>query len=232
MPTSRALPTAKRPAPQRASKATASKARALVATAKRASAADRTRAEALLDGIARRKARIAEDFYDIGEALRELLKKKLHLALGFTTFAEMLKARRVMGTTQAYKLIQLVTSVPREKALAVGSEKAFLLVDYAKATPEPDTPEWLLDQGTLPGGKRVADASTRELTAATKAVRKRQGTSKPKSAEQRQADRAARDARALLTKRGAKNVAVAVVRKANVWWLRIEMKAGDVMKLE
>ena len=58
--------------------------------------------------------------------------------------------------------------LPREKALNVGSEKAALLVGLADATPEPDTAEWLLEKGALPSGKRVADASTRELAEAMK----------------------------------------------------------------
>ena len=41
-----------------------------------------------------------------------------------------------MSATPARKLIALDSSVPREKALAAGSEKAALLVDYAKATAE------------------------------------------------------------------------------------------------
>lgn len=207
-------------------------ARALVSTAKKASSADRDRAETLLAEIARRKTRIAEDFYEIGEALRDLQKKKLYLALGHATFGDMLKARKVMGATQAYKLIQLVSSVPREKALAVGSEKAFLLVDYAKATPEPDNPTWLLEQGKLPGGKRVADASTREIVAATKAVRAKRGAGKPKSAEQSVAEKAARSAQAALRKRGAKSATAATVKKGNEWWLRVELKVDHAPALE
>ena len=47
--------------------------------------------------IERRKARIAEDFYDIGQALTELLKKKLYLVLGYSSFAQMLTKRGVMS---------------------------------------------------------------------------------------------------------------------------------------
>ncbi len=153
----------------------------------------------LLAEIVRWKLRIAADFYDIGEALREIQNKKLYRALGHAKFADMLKARRVMGATQAYRLIQLVSSVPREKALAIGSEKAFRLIDYAKVTPEPDNASWLTEQGTLPGGKRVAEASTREIVAATKAVRAKGGAKKAKIA----ANEAARSVRAALRKRGA-----------------------------
>jgi len=203
----------------------------LVVAAKRSSVADSERGEALIAEILRRKARIAEDFYEIGEALRELLKKKLYLALGHATFGDMLKDRKLMGVTQAGKLIQLVSSVPREKALAIGSEKAFLLVDYAKATPEPDTAAWLLEEGKLPSGKRVADASTREIVAATKAVRAKQGTSKRKSSEQIEADKTARAVQAALRKRGVKGATVTAVKKGAEWLVRVEVTVAHAHAL-
>lgn len=65
--------------------------------------ADKRRAEALLAGIARRKVRISEDFYEIGLSLSELLKKKLYFALGHGSFEEMLKAHDVMSWSRAQK---------------------------------------------------------------------------------------------------------------------------------
>lgn len=56
---------------------------------------------------------------------------------------------------------------------------AALLSSYADATSEPDTPEWLLNHGKLPGGKPVADASTREIA---NAVTKARGTTARKTA--------------------------------------------------
>ena len=48
--------------------------------------ADKRHAETLLSLIERRKARISEDFYEIGKALRELQQKKLYVAAGFASF--------------------------------------------------------------------------------------------------------------------------------------------------
>ena len=204
----------------------------LTASAQGVSNAARARAEALLSEIARRKGRIAEDFYEIGEALRELSRKKLYAALGHATFAEMLSARNVMSTTQARKLIALVSSVPREKALAAGSEKAALLVDYAKATAEPDTAEWLLDHGRLPDGKKVSDASTREIAEAAKTARAEQGRTRKKTAPEIQGEKAARAAQALLRKRGAQGAKARAVRRSGETWLHIELREKDAKALE
>lgn len=206
------------------SSATKKKTQALVVEAKSASEANRKRAEGLLAEIARRLISIAEHFYDIGQALRELQKKKLFLALGYSSFAEMLTARNVMSPTQANKLIRIVSTLPRDKALAVGSEKAGLLAGYAEATPEPDTPEWLLDKGTLPSGKPVAKASTRELASALKAVRSK-SSPKAKSPEEASARASARKAQASLRKRGAKGATAEAVKKAGQWWIRVELPA-------
>lgn len=153
--------------------------------------ADKRDAESLLELIARRKARISEDFYEIGKALRDLLKKKLYLALHFKSFKEMLQKRDVMSVTAAKKLIAIVSSVPVEKALALGVEKAYALARYTAATPELDTPALLLDSNAEVGGKKVTEASVRDLTRATQGVHAK---TKPRKAspEEAAATKAAR----------------------------------------
>jgi hypothetical protein len=66
---------------------------ALAADAKKQLATNKRRGQSLLALIERRKDRITEDFYDIGEALRELLNNKLYAALGFDTFEQLLDAQ-------------------------------------------------------------------------------------------------------------------------------------------
>jgi len=196
---------------------------ALVLETKKVSAAARDRAEGLVAEIARRKQRIAEDFYDIGLALHEIQKKKLFAALGYATFAELLQKRNIVGLSQAHKLIRLVTTVSREQALAVGQEKAIALVDYARATPDLDTLGTLVAGGTLQHGKRIADASVRELRDATTAARKKAGTARSVSPEQVAAGREATAMQAWLRKRGAKKATAAVVKKDGALWLRMEL---------
>lgn len=224
-----------RPAPPAKASATRSapgaivKARAeeIVKEAKSETSAGRRKAEDLLAQIARRKLVIAEEFYDIGVALRELQKKKLFAALGYASFSAMLEARKVMSLSQAHKLIRIVESFSREKALSVGSEKAALLIGYADSTTEPDTAEWLLDTGKLPSGKAVSEASTRELADALKKART-PAAKKKVPPEEARVRANARNAQAVLRKHGASGATVEVVRKAGGFWLRAELPADAV----
>jgi hypothetical protein len=194
----------------------------LAATATKIREGDRRRAEELLASIARRKERISEDFYEIGKSLRELLRKKLYVALGHESFAEMLAARNVMGAMTAKRLIEVVEKVPLEQALQLGPEKAYALARYTEATPELDTPAGLLESGAEIGGKKVADASLRDLTRAGKEARARTKPKRAASPEQTAAVKAARDVSAWLrghkvrgasvtAKRGAKGHEVVIV---------------------
>jgi hypothetical protein len=192
------------------------------ANAQKAASVERnkSRAEALLALIARRKQRMVEDFYDVGEALKELLDQQLFAALGFASFEAMLAANDVMGLTQAKRLIALVASVPRDHALALGQEKAYELVAYTAATPELDTPAELAKADARIGGKPLSKASVRELRAATQSVRAKQRAAKPKSKAEREAERAAREARAkvaaLMKKAGVARPAIDVTKNAIV----------------
>lgn len=182
-------------------------------------AKDGRRATQLLELIARRKARIVEDFYDIGEALKELFHKQLYRALGHRSFETMLEAHDVMSATQARKLIALVERLPRAEALALGQEKAYALVSYTAATPEPDVPVELARADAKIGGKKLSKVSVRELEVAAKQARDRARAAKPKTAAERQ--RAAED-KALLTKVKRRLVA------ADVRGAKVEVGATEV----
>lgn len=150
--------------------------------AERVSTADKRRAEELLSVIGRRKQQISEAFYEIGLALRELQKRKLHVALGFSSFAAMLQARDVMSAAQAFKLIKLVASVPREQALAMGQREGVRPRALRGGDPRgrhtPDSPR----DGHASRRQRLADASVRELDAALKGMssaRKKKGKASP-----------------------------------------------------
>ena len=202
----------------------ARKANALATTATKATSAAQARAEALLKEIARRKERIAEDFYDIGVALAQIAKNKLHLALGHKSFDEMLKARNVLNPSTARSLIQLVGSMTRDEALAYGQEKAIALLGYARATPEIDTPKTLMAAGQLPDGKPVAKASVRDLKQAAKKVRTAEGKSKPASAEAKNAEIEAKAVARWLRERGAGKAEISASRRKEGYVIRVELK--------
>ncbi len=198
---------------------------ALVAAATKISAADRTKAEALLAEIARRKERIAEDFYDIGLAVLQISKKKLYLALGHTSFDEMLKARDVLSPSTARGLIQLVSTMSRDEALAYGQEKAIALISYAKATPDLDTPKTLMEGGSLPDGKPIVKASVRDIKQAATKVRAAEGKSKPLSADAKQAQAEVKAVAKWLRERGAPNAKVSEARNKDGYVIRVELPA-------
>jgi hypothetical protein len=150
---------------------------ALLKEARIAAKKGSTRAEALVALILRRKQRIVEDFFDIGEALRTLHHEKLFATLGYKTFEEMLDARKLIGHAQAYKLVAIVSSYSRDQAIALGLEKSFAVLTYAAATPSHQVPQLVVTEGI--GGKPLSRLTVKEINAKTKALRVRAGKSSP-----------------------------------------------------
>jgi hypothetical protein len=192
------------------------------------------RAEELLDLITRRKGRIAEDFYDIGEALRELLKSRLYVDLGHESFAEMLEARGVLGETQAHKLIAVVSSFPRKQALEIGHEKAYVLTRLAAATSEPEAPATLLDSGKVIEGKAVAEASLRDL----EDVRRKLNAKRRKKQPARELSPEAREMRALegslrawFSRKAVRGVHVELIKQGGKWVARATLPLASAKKL-
>lgn len=167
---------AKNPAKSTTSKNTEEKTSALAtqaAKAKALSLATRERKLAsLLALIRRRKDRIVEDFYDIGEALRTILRDDLARARN-TTFDVLVEAELGIEPSTAYKLIGVVEAFPRERAIALGQEKSYALVTYAAATAAPDTPLELVERDAKIGRKPISVVSANEIKRAATALRSR-----------------------------------------------------------
>jgi hypothetical protein len=137
------------------------------------------RASVLLRQIAARKARIARDFWLIGDALREILRDKLFVALGHQSFEELLSKRTVVSLATAKRLITIAEQVPREQALKLGPNKAYELVRYTEWTDEEDTVAELVKTDALVDGKPVSQASATHVSAASQRLRQKK---KPQSA--------------------------------------------------
>lgn len=199
----------------------------LRALATKASTAAGKRAEELLDLIERRKARIAEDFYEIGLALAEIRKKKLFVALGYSSFGALLAARKVMSRRTAEKLIGVVSNVPRPKAMELGPEKAYALARLVATTPELDTIDEVLDQGVRVGKerKKISGASAREIEEAARAVRAK--TAKPDPREVA-ADKAARALQAAVRAAGGKGATATASRAKGGYEIVLRLDAGRV----
>lgn len=184
------------------------------------SAAAQKRLASLLEMIERRKARIVEDFYDIGVALREIVDKKLYLQAGYASFGDLIDGRKIMGKTQAFKLVAIARAVPRETAIEVGSEKAYELVRLTEQTPEPDTVGDLLAAGVRgPKDGRAVDVSklsSREIAQKRRELAKAKTKPAPDEVAAR---RAARAAQAALRKAGL--AATVDARKEGKGWLAV-----------
>jgi hypothetical protein len=163
-----------------AQKKSASTSKLIVATKRAARAANTARLGVLTRLIRRRLATVVESFYDVGEALREIVERKLYAAGEHASFAAWVEGTKLMSSTQAEKLLAIVRNVPREAALAAGQERAYALVLLAAATPAPDSAAELLAGGVV-DGQPAAKASVRAIKAAASAERKK----RPQSPAQR-----------------------------------------------
>ncbi len=169
------------PAPMTSSKKAA---RVPAALAKRAEAAAKGKlarlvAEAKGDIalIARRRAEISEAFYDIGEALVRLKRREVVAAMGCRSFAELCERHVGLSSSQAERLVDIVTSMTRAEALSVGATKAASIVALARATPEDDTASELIARGARVRGRcstsrRPARAPSRRQPRRRGAVRR------------------------------------------------------------
>lgn len=203
--------------------------KAIVVAGAAATGAAAKHAEELLTLIKRRIARITEDFFDIGRALKELRDKKLYVALGYASFDKMLAAREIIGATQAYKLIKVIEAFPdREEALGVGVEKGFALVSYAAATPATDFPSVLARSGLH--GKKIDELSVRDIEGMTEKVKAKEKAKEPPTAEEKAAASAARKWQASLRKQGLRSAEVKIVSHAGEQWIEARAPLEAVVR--
>ena len=205
---------------------------ALGAEARKARARQVERAEELLALIERRKAQIADAFYDVGEALRELLRDKLHVALGHASFEEMLVKRRVLAHTRAKQLIRIVDRMPRHLALELGPSKSLELVRWTEATPDVDTPASVIRKNTSIDGVPARNISARGLSDARTTLVAGQRRAKGEvDAKEEAAGRTARTLQAWLRKHGARAATATPRRTASGWRVAAELTVAEADEL-
>lgn len=192
--------------------------------------AGRKRALDLFAYIQRRKARVVEDFFDIGQALHELQEKKLYAVLGYDNMRAMVEAEDLVSMTQATKLIAIARAYPREEALALGLERAYLLIRYAEVTPEVDSPRVLVETNAKIGRRPIRELPVSALKEATRAAQQR--AKKADDPEERAARKAARELQARLRRRGAEHASVVAFRRGGAWELRVEIAVEHAALLE
>ncbi len=191
-----------------------------------ASAKNKKTAEGLIVQIRKRQDRIADDFYQIGVALKALSQPALYQAAGHESFKQLLRARRLVKSSTAYKLISVVDHYPKAEAQQIGLEKAYSLNRYVAATPAEDLAAVLVRENPLIGKIPLDQISVRDLDLAT--ARLRRAASKPtEDPEAKAARRTARELQRTLRAAGARSAKVRALRKDGEWHVRTDMKVAD-----
>ncbi|TAK22027.1 MAG: hypothetical protein EPO40_29030 [Myxococcaceae bacterium] len=201
------------------------RAKLITATKEAALAEQKKRLKALEALIRRRLVTVVESFYDVGEALSEVLRRKLYAAAEHASLEAWLGATKLLSVTQAMKLLAIVKHVPREQALAAGQERAYALIALASATPEPDSAAELIERGTVEG-QPAAQAPVRAIVAAAKAQRAK-GPQTPAAKAKAKAEGAVeRGVRAILRAGGVSATEVSVGREE----VRVVLSRAQVEK--
>jgi hypothetical protein len=187
-------------------------------------------AEQLVQAVIARRRRVAEEFYGMGVELRELARPEMHRVLGYKSFGELLEGRRIINRMTALRLISVVEAFPPGLATKLGLEKAYALVRYAEATPAPDFAKVLALQDVVVGGKRISEASVRDIVAETKKIRG-EGVPDARDPAAREARGAAKALQAALRKGGAKGVTARRAWERGAWKVRVELSAEEARGL-
>lgn len=186
----------------------------------------RQEAQGLVVEVKKRRQRIADDFYEIGVALRKLARPRMYRALGYATFEELVTGRRLCSRVQAFKLMQVAAAFPKKQALELGVEKAYALVRYVEATPAADVARELAARDARVAGKPIAAITVSELREATRAVRGRDHAAADPAASA-EARRVARRVQRELRARGLKELKARAVPKGARWVLTVELPLDD-----
>ncbi len=181
-------------------------------------------AEALIRDIATRRARIADDFYEIGVALNRLSSRPLYTSLGYANFDDLLARRRVLGRVQAFKLMAVTQAFDKQQALRLGVEKSYALVRYVAATPAHDLARSLAATNARIGAKRLRAMSAKELRDATKRLQSRAPAD---DYDLKEARATARALQKKLRADGAKTAKVRAHREGSGVQLRIDLDVKD-----
>ena len=211
--------------------------KAAAITKKSPVSASAKRARVLISLVKRRLGRIVEDFYEIGQALRELYRNELWKEMGYASFREMIEATGIKGTSQAFKLIAVVEQMSREQAIDLGAERAYALTRLVEATPEPDSVPLLLESGVIVskrGAKKPKKVPATELTVAELTQMTRDQPGKPKrkeNAEERAARSRGRKAQATVRKRGASQAKIELSHVKGKWWARVDLPLDQLVAL-
>lgn len=144
--------------------------------AKKARAQNEVRARELIALVQDKLRTAASAFYDIGVALTELSAPSLYTALGYRSFAAMVRTELGFSIDKARQLMEVAKGLKRSTALSLGPTRAAAVIELTKATPEDDTPEQVARGKVVVRGHREPvrpkEMSAREIERAAQVERR------------------------------------------------------------
>lgn len=184
------------------------------------------------------KQEIAADLYELAEILRDFHDQQLWRLIQlrsadggtkdpYESWEQFLEREELASRSFADELINVVRIFPREVALETGMSRCYAIIMLARATPEEDTPNELLD-----AHPELRDLSVREIEERARRVREGIGDAGdvPTPASDLVRNLAV-ELQALLRNRGADGAKVKPKARAGDWWLVIELLASDASAL-
>lgn len=198
--------------------------RQVAASAAASAAALARRAEALVAAIERQKGTIGAGFYEIGRALAQLVDEKLHVPLGYASFAALVEERKLMSRAFAWQLIAIYRAIPKETVQQLGPQKAFEWLRLLRAEAGPNAGDDEVQERAA-GEPVVAGLSVAEMTVAQLAELRRKFQERQDAARRDPgAAEARRTARALgqhLQRIGAEEAEVSSRYVRGTWQIRV-----------
>lgn len=121
------------------------------------------------------RARIEDDFLEIGQELVTLIDPAVIEAMGYEDFAAVCSDALGMSASKARQLIAVTTRLAPQLARSLGQDRAVALLSLVDATPEEDSPAGVWKATiTLPDGAKldVDKASTQAIRDAATMIRR------------------------------------------------------------
>ena len=192
----------------------------------------KSRALALIDEVHAIKRQMSASAYRLGVILKTLDDPTIIVALGHTTFEELLDEHALPSRITALKYIALAEHFEEADATAIGAEKGYALVRYAQSLARPEEPKQLLARNAKLAGVLLRDASTADILRAARELfdkQRERAAAEDDSAEE--ADKAVRRLGAKLRRSGAPGAKLRRVRRGGAWRIAIELDPDEAAAL-
>ena len=225
----------RRTTPRTAPRSTARNAARVLQNAEAAQKQTRAWAKRKIATIRQLMSRIAEHSHTMGTLLNELQIRRAHIALGYRSFADMLKGEGLPHKTTAYKYIQVSQAFTAKQLRALGPTRAFALIELTRETEAHDVARVLFENDAVIGDKPVSESSVRDIRRVTAALRV-QNTAAAHGDDASQAENEARAAaqrlRAQLRRRGADEAQVEARVRGGRWGVEAWVPTDQVQALQ